>query len=70
MSESLVACCKKKSRLYKKRKKNPNAVNRVNYRLYAKTLKTTTREAEKLYYQTELNYGLLTCELREALEKW
>jgi len=55
MTQSLVRCCRKKSRLLKKFNKFPNVVNRIKYKTYRKTLKQTIVTAESNYYQAQFS---------------
>jgi len=50
MTDALIKCCRKKSRLLKKLKLHPCTVNRVKYKAYCNCLKTTLRNAERNYY--------------------
>ena len=54
MTSSLVKCCKKKSRLYKKYKSNNNVVNKTKYLKYKNALKRLLIAQEKKYYADKL----------------
>ena len=53
MTDNLVKCCRKKSRLLKKYKKSPTVVNKVKYKAYKNVLKTSIRLAECNHYQNQ-----------------
>ena len=53
LSESILLSCKVKAWLLKLFIKHPTRVNRTKYRLYANTLKSIIRAAERNYYLSE-----------------
>ena len=52
LSESILLSCKVKAQLFKLFIKHPTRVNRTKYRLYANTLKSIIRAAERNYYSS------------------
>lgn len=55
MTNALIACCKKKSQLYKSFRRNPNDANRVQFKNYSNCLKSCIRTAECNYYSEMLS---------------
>lgn len=55
MTEALVNCCRKKSKLFKKYNKNPTDINKTQFRNYSNCLKSCIRTAERNYYATLLS---------------
>ena len=53
MTQSLVKCCRKKSRLLKKYRIKPNVFNKVRYKTYRNTLKKCLIDAERDYYHSQ-----------------
>jgi hypothetical protein len=54
MTNALIRCCRKKTRLLKIAKKHKSVVNSTKYRLYRNYLKKTLKFAEKNYYHAQL----------------
>jgi len=54
MTHALIKSCRKKSKLKKMYKKFPNAINRIKYKNYKKTLRSCIITAEKNYHQQQL----------------
>ena len=54
MTDSLIKSCQIKSKLLKTYRKYHNIVSKTKYKNYSKVLKSTLRNAEKLYYSSNL----------------